>query len=512
MTESRERPAQIKVSRRIFIAGGLWAAGSIFVGSIDPEKVLAASQKPSFDVEALRQAVKCDISLPSDKDFKDKVYGGLWNRYYANRAPQVAVHVKTDADVIAAVKFAKANNMKVAVRGGGHNWCSPSLRNGGMMIDLTAMNKVISIDPVKKICVSEPIISNREIQQKLKPHGLAFPSGHCPQVKLSGYLLSGGMSWNQGVWGHGVESVEKIEMVTADGELITADKDHNQDYFWAARGAGPGLFAVCLRYHLKLYDIPKAFTCSAYHYSMDDYKEVADWIKDTAPKLDPCVELSLWMVAAPPELAEKTKAQGGKVCMVTGTAFTGSQEEGKAAMALLDTCPVINKCLSKSVNQPSDFEGLFDASGALWPENMRNQVEAMFSNSNPAEIFAATAEHFKKCPSAATVFMFAVFTGPNVPSKPPADTAFSMTGKLYGGPWTMWKDQSEDSTNLKWHKEMLTLLKPFTVGHYVAESDTVAYPEHAINAFSKANWKRLAELRKKYDPTGVFFNFTDGLS
>jgi FAD/FMN-containing dehydrogenase len=90
--------------------------------------------------------------------------------------------------------------------------------------------------------VSEPIISNREIQQKLKPHGLAFPSGHCPQVKLSGYLLSGGMSWNQGVWGHGVESVEKIEMVTADGELITADKDHNQDYFWAARGAGPGLF------------------------------------------------------------------------------------------------------------------------------------------------------------------------------------------------------------------------------------------------------------------------------
>jgi hypothetical protein len=118
-------------------------------------------------------------------------------------------------------------------------------------------------------------------------------------------------------------------------------------------------------------------------------------------------------------------------------------------MALLDTCPVINKCLSKSVNQPSDFEGLFDASGALWPENMRNQVEAMFSNSNPAEIFAATAEHFKKCPSAATVFMFAVFTGPNVPSKPPADTAFSMTGKLYGGPWTMWKDQSEDSGQFK---------------------------------------------------------------
>jgi hypothetical protein len=162
------------------MAGGLWAAGSIFVGTINPERVLAASKKANFDVEALRQAVKCDISLPTDKDFKDKVYGGLWNRYYASRAPQVAVQVKTDADVIAAVKFAKANNMKVAVRGGGHNWCSPSLRNGGMMIDLTAMNKVISIDPVNKICVSEPIISNREIQQKAQTAWLSLPFWSLP--------------------------------------------------------------------------------------------------------------------------------------------------------------------------------------------------------------------------------------------------------------------------------------------------------------------------------------------
>mgnify|MGYP007071071392 CR=1 FL=1 len=84
--------------------------------------------------------------------------------------------------------------------------------------------------------------------------------------------------------------------------------------------------------------------------------------------------------------------------------------------------------------------------------------------------------------------------------------------KLYGGPWTMWKDQADDAANLKWHKEMLTLLKPFTVGHYVAESDTVTYPEHEVHAYSKANWQKLAELRKKYDPTGVFFNFTDGLA
>jgi FAD/FMN-containing dehydrogenase len=499
-----------RISRRLFLAGGMAAAGSLFIGTFDPEKTLAAN-KAKFNVDDLRKAVNCDISVPGDANFKDKVYGGLWNRYYPNRAPQVAVHVKTDKDVMAAIKFARANNLKVVVRGGGHNWCSPSLRNGGMMIDLTLMNKVISIDAEKKLAVVEPIISNREIQAHLKPHNLAFPSGHCPQVKISGYLLGGGMSWNQGVWGPGVGSVEKIELVTADGELIVADKDHNKEYFWAARGSGCGFFAVAVRYHLRLYDLPKAIIGSAYYYPLDQTEEVSDWIGKIAPKMNPAVEMSLWVMTAPPELADQTKKDNGKVCVVTGTAFADSEEKGIAMLAPLDTCPAIGKCISKPMNKPFDFEALFDSSGALWPENLRSQVEAMFSNSNPADIMKAVKAHLVKAPSPTSVFMYAVFTGPNVPAKLP-DAAFSMSAKLYGGPWTMWKDSADDAANVGWHKELLTLLKPFASGHYISETDSVDYPEHAVKAFSPVNWKKIAELRKKYDPAGVFFNYTDGLS
>ena len=103
----------------------------------------------------------------------------------------------------------------------------------------------------------QPIISNRDIQRVLNAKGLAYPSGHCPQVKLSGYLLGGGMSWNQGVWGYGNESLEAVELVTAEGKLITASESDNADYFWAARGAGYGFFGVATRYHLKLYPLPK---------------------------------------------------------------------------------------------------------------------------------------------------------------------------------------------------------------------------------------------------------------
>ncbi len=112
-----------------------------------------------------------------------------------------------------------------------------------MMIDLTNLNQVISIDEKAQKAVVQPIISNRDIQMHLNAKGMAFPSGHCPQVKLSGYLLSGGMAWNQGVWGPGVGSVEAIELVTPDGELITADKDRNTDYFGRHEGLVPASLA-----------------------------------------------------------------------------------------------------------------------------------------------------------------------------------------------------------------------------------------------------------------------------
>ncbi|MFL5285508.1 MAG: FAD-dependent oxidoreductase [Rhodopila sp.] len=127
----------------------------------------------------------------SDPRFEAAAFGELWNKLQPARHPQVIAQVQDEGDVAAAIKFARASKLKVAVRGGGHNWCSPSLRNSGMLIDLAKLNKVVSIDPIARKAVLQPIVSNREILAALNPHGLAFPSGHCPPVKMSGYLLSG---------------------------------------------------------------------------------------------------------------------------------------------------------------------------------------------------------------------------------------------------------------------------------------------------------------------------------
>ena len=507
-----------EITRRSFLSKGVSAAGSLVFASglgLSSGKSASAKVAPlisSLKLDSLRGKFKGRLITPVDPEFPVVALGGLWNELKPTRYPQLVAQVLDEADVAAAIRFARSNKLKVTVRGGGHNWCNPSVHNSGIMIDPTKMNQVISVDKAAKKAVLQPIISNRDVQKRLNAEGLSFPSGHCPEVKLSGYLLSGGMSWNQGVWGHGVGSVEAVELVTADGQLLTASATENQDYFFAARGAGPGLFAVATRYHLKLYDLPKAITASSYVYPYEHLEEVAQWVSGVAGTLPPSVELSLFMVNAPADLADKCKESGGKVCMVTATMFADSAEEAAQTLSRLDSCPLLPYVLKSSTCEPMTFEQLFDASGALWPSGLRCNVDAMFSDENLATVVASVKEHYKTHESPSTVVMFAVFTGKNVPEPLDPTMAFSMTARLYGGPWTMWKEASADERNIAWHKKCVELLSPHIKGHYVAESDTVANPEFSRTSYSQKNWQRLSELRAKYDPDGVFFDYNQGLT
>ena len=502
-----------QLSRRKFLSRGLAAAAGTFAvthGLIDGQLPPALSQAKVVDLTQLRSVFKGTITTPDEASFKNAVYSGVWNRLLTPRSPQIVARVKDDEDVSTIIKFAVENKMKVTVRGGGHSWCWTSIRTSGIMIDLTDLNQIIKIDADKRIAVLQPVISNREVQAKLKPYGLAFPTGHCPQVKLSGYLLSGGMSWNQGVWGHGFENIEAIEMVNAKGEHIIASKTENPDYFWAACGSGPGMFAVATRYHLKLHEIPKAITASTWYYSINDMEKVGDWLSEEAKKLPPSVELSIWMLPAPEELKAKCADHKGKVCVVTASIFEDDFGLAQKAAEMIDKCPVIDKCLQKNVGEAVDFEKLFDFSGALWPEGLRCQVDSVFSNSKASEILEVAREHTENTPSDLTVVMWAIFTGPNIP-EPQKDAAFSMSSKLYGGAWTMWKTPAEDEVNIAWHAKFMQIIEPQLNGHYLGETDLVDHPEFLKKAISGRNLEKIAELRKKHDPDGVFFNYTDGL-
>ena len=290
-----------------------------------------------MDIADLRGRITGKITDRNDPGYQD-AWKQNWNQLRPERYPDLIVQVASDLDVVESVRFARANGLKVAVRGGGHAWCGTPLRKGGMLIDLSRLSEV-TINPAARTAAIQPFISNQDLMRKLTPHQLAFPVGHCPQVKASGYLLSGGIGWNGSHWGHACLSVNAVEMVTADGRLITASAEQNQELFWAVRGAGAGMFAVATRFHLKLYPLPQAIYGSTYYYPLSKLREVADWFSGAIETMPRNVEMTLFLISAPPDLADQCKSEGGKVCMVTAGVFADTEEEATTTLEVLEQCP-----------------------------------------------------------------------------------------------------------------------------------------------------------------------------
>jgi FAD/FMN-containing dehydrogenase len=298
------------------------------------------------------------------------------------------------------------------------------------------------------------------------------------------------MSWNMGHWGPACLSVLAIELVTADGKKIKASATEHEDLFWAARGCGPGMFAVATRFHLKCYPLPKAITASTYYFSLTDLRETVDEVVALGRRMPDYVELSIFLIKAPAELAEKCKNSNGKVCMVAAVAFGMTKQESEAALAPLEEGATAKNALLKTLNEPSSFEALAIAAGQSWPENHRNLCENQCSKAKSSYMIMALRDKFIEAPSAKSAIVLCQSTGPKNLLEPNPDVALSMDATSYGGMWTIWENAQDDAANRKWHDEVAAIMKPFTSRHYIGEK-----------------WRRLEEIRAKYDPQGVFFGF-----
>ncbi len=463
-----------------------------------------------MDWNALQSRIRGTVVTPGSPNFAAVKATLVWNELKPDRSPAVIVTVKDDDDVVTAVNFARENGLKIVMHGGGHTWCGLAVRNGGMTIDLSQLTES-KIDKASRKAIIQPVISNRELARRLGEHGLAFPIGHCPTVKASGYLLNGGMSWNLSHWGPACLSVEAVEFVTAQGKKILASATEHPDLFWAARGCGPGMFAVATRFHLKCYPLPKAIMSSNYFYSLDDLRAVVTEVTALGWKMPSNIELSIFLIKAPPELADKCKKTNGKLCMITAVAFANTQQEGIAALGILETGLMPQKCLAKILNERSSFEKLSDAAGASWPERHRNLCENQCSQANPVDILMALRDKIIDAPSPKSVIVFCQSTGQHNLLEPHDDIALAMDGQSYGGSWAIWEKPEDDAVNIKWQNEVIAIIKPFTSTHYIGETDIVQDQTRVVHSYTKEKWQRLEKIRNKYDPDRLFFGYLGGI-
>jgi FAD/FMN-containing dehydrogenase len=427
----------------------------------------------------------------------------VWNKILPDRYPDVIVTLESADQAVEAVRQARARGLRIAIRSGGHSWIGASLRDGGMLIDLSRLNGV-SLGPDGTTAIAEPAIRNTEIVAALTREGLAFPAGHCPTVGIGGYLLSGGQGWNQGMWGPACQNILGIDYVNAQGEMASADEEHDRDLLWAARGGGPGFPGLIVRYHLRTFTAPKQVMQSAYVYPLDAVETVIPWLASTVQSLPASVEQMLMLGVPPPVMVGELPEPRTRYLTLWSVAYGDSAEETRAGLAPLDTCPALNSALVRRAAVPAVFADLFAIEAGIFPENHRYDVEIIWSDAEPARVIGQIRDRAALAPSLKTTVLVAV-TGPSTIDPAAKEMAYSMAEPLYIGIWTTWESATDDQSNRRWHHETVESLRPITRGHYMGETDLLASPRRAAESLGPGVWERLQAVRQRYDPEGVFW-------
>ncbi|KAK4160015.1 FAD binding domain protein [Cladorrhinum sp. PSN259] len=217
----------------------------------------------------------------------------VWSRVFNARQDHTVLPFAysqplTVSDIVAAVNLAKSHSRRISIRSGGHSWAAWSVRHEAVLIDLVDLDKSlpggrIQYNQSSQIVSCPPSTTGEELNNFLAERGRFFPSGHCPDVGLGGFLLQGGMGWNCKSWGWACELLTSLDVVTASGDhLRHVSSTFHSDLFWAARGSGPGFPAIVTRFHLKTLPLPELFQ-SLYFFPITNFKQVLQWVIDISP-------------------------------------------------------------------------------------------------------------------------------------------------------------------------------------------------------------------------------------
>ncbi len=441
-----------------------------------------------FDI--LQDTVFGDVIGDDDNRYDAARQGLLFNTRTPARHPQLIVRAASVGDVQATVRFARANQMRISVRGGGHNWSGIALQDG-IVLDLSALNH-IRIDADKRIAEVGAAVRNGDAARAFAAEGFAFPFGHCASVPLSGYLLGGGFGWNVGAWDIACLGIEAVEVVLADGEVRRASLTENADIFWAVRGAGPEFFGVVTRYWLRLQPLPRAITTSVFTYPLADIGTLRDWMSRWATEIRN-LEFTIVFASAPPHLA----GEAHKVATAIATVFADTEAEAHTVLSrIVASAPA--GALEIQEYMPTPFEVLYAIIAQFFPEGARYAVDSYWGA--PEGMFERLAMETAKAPSHRS-FSLGVVLPPRAAPLP--DAAFSMIAPAFACSYAIWDDAADDEANVGWLRSTAHKLAPLARGAYVGEAD-LDRPMHIRRCFSAEAWNRLKALQAKYDPAGLF--------
>jgi FAD/FMN-containing dehydrogenase len=410
----------------------------------------------------------------------------VWNGMI-DRRPALIARCAGPADVIAAVRFARENGLLVSVKGGGHNITGNAVCEGGLMIDLSPM-KSVRVDPVARTARAEAGLTWGEYNRETQAFGLASTGGVVSTTGIAGLTLGGGLGWLHGKHGLSCDNLLSADIVTADGQLLTANPERHPDLFWGLRGGG-GNFGVVTSFEYRLHPVDSVLAGMVVH-PMAKAKEVLRFYREF------CRGCPDEMVAA---AAMMTSADGDPVAVIVA-AYIGDFAVGEQAMTSLRKFgpPLADTIAPTSyVALNSLFDTAFPYGGVqrYWKSSFLKEL-----GDDMLDIMIARSAKFLS-PMSNVLFFHLHGAAARVNAH---ETAFGLRDDQWDyDVISQWSDPAEAAGHIQWTREFWTAVEPFASGkvyvnHLDAEEGT------RIKAAYSDDYGRLVALKNKYDPTNLF--------
>jgi FAD/FMN-containing dehydrogenase len=449
------------------------------------------STKPTVEIEGFGGR------LIGADDVDYDVARAVWNGAI-DRRPRLIARCVGAADVVAAVRFAREQNLEIAIRGGGHNVAGTAVCDGGVVVDLSGMRAVRVDAANRKVWVQGGALWG-DVDRETQAHGLATTGGIVSHTGVAGLTLGGGVGWLMRRHGLTVDNLLAAEVVTAGGEVLRASEDEHADLFWALRGGG-GNFGVVTSFELRLHPIGPTVLAGPILWDASDAVEVLrfyrDFIRDAPDELGTVVRFG----AAPP-LPVVPESLHWRPVVMLGTCFAGRPEDGERAVRPLRAfkAPLLDLV---GPTFYSGFQGALDSTVAHgWSYYWKSTHLPSLTD----DLIDVLTRHAFSCASPRSYVALFHLQGA-VSRVADGATAFGNRQAAHAitldGVWRPGEDFGDRDT--AWARAFFDALGRFRNGVYVNFLAGDEEPGRIREAYGDSVYDRLRDVKTAYDPDNVF--------
>ena len=445
-------------------------------------------------VDGLKLQLKGPVLLPGDAGFEDS--RTVWNSMI-DRTPALVVRCLGVADVIASVRFAREHQLLLCIKGGGHNIAGLATADGALMLDLSLMRGVW-VDPNAKIAHAQAGCLLADLDRETQVHGLATVLGFVSLTGIAGLTLGGGFGYLTRRWGWTTDNVLGMDVVTADGKLVRASAGENSDLFWGLRGGG-GNFGVVTGIEYALHPVGPEVVGGVVAWPAGEAPGVLELYRTLAEKAPAELTLVTFMRPAPPA-PWLPKEMHGKPIVAILACHSGDPAEGEKAVAAIKAFgkPIGDVLVRRPYAQ---VQALLDGTQPkgrryYWKSEYLPRIEPAL-----CEKFMAHAAKIRSPHSALILFQIEGALNERDAAHSPVGNRDARYVLNIGGSW---EQASDDAAHMAWARDTWTDLKSFSTGGTYINFLTEDEGPERIAAALGTSLKRLAEVKKTWDPKNVF--------